>query len=155
MTQFHAEARIYSSETNDFVSQSHMQFAQILNEYDDTLTLEYVPSMERDETDVKPFRIRQTPRNGQPPYIVRYLTEAEMQNPAEILAWIWEGDLKKHRPVSILERMEAREKFEQVLQMKAAEDEKEAAIDLMYNLARGGRDRKHYYRHNGKKFERG
>jgi hypothetical protein len=152
MTTFHTEPRIYSSETHDFVSQKHMQFAQILSEYDDTLSLEYVPSMDRDETDTKPFRIRQTPRGNQAPYIVRYLTEAEMNNPAEILAWIWEGDLKKHRPVSVLERMEARENFERVLQMKAEDDEREAALDLMTNLVSGGKDHKHYYRHNGKTF---
>jgi hypothetical protein len=155
MTQFQTEPRIYSSETHDFVSQKHMQFAQILSEYDDTLSLEYVPSMDRDETDTKPFRIRQTPRGDQPPYIVRYLTEAEMDNPAEVLAWIWEGDLKKHRPVSILERMEAKEMFDRVLQMKAQDDEREQAIDEMMFLATGGRDKKHTVKHNGKKFERG
>lgn len=155
MTQFTTEARVYSSETRDFISQKHQQFAQILNEYDDTLTLEYVPTLDRTEDDTKPFRIRQTPRDGRKPYIVRYLTAAEMDRPAEILAWIWEGDLKKQRPVSVLERMEAQTKFEQVLKMKQEDEIREEQKDLLLNLVTGGRNRLHTYRHNGKKFERG
>lgn len=146
---------IYDSSVKDFLDSNHMRLAQVLADYDDTLTLEFVPRLDRDEEDTKPFRIIQTPRDGRAPYVVRYLSEYEMKNPAQVLEWIWEGDFKKHSPDAIFNRMEARRIAAEVLDIRKQEDDRAEQVDLVANLARGGTDKKHYYRHNGKTFHRG
>lgn len=155
MQTLHAgAARLYDSNVRDFIDSKHQRLAEILHDYDDTLSLEYIPSMERDENDTKPFRIRQTPRDGRAPYIVKYLSAREMDDPAAVLEWIWEGDFRKHNPDAIFNRLEARRLTKELLEKKDEMAEREEAIDLMTNLAAGGKDHKHYFRHNGQTFRR-
>jgi len=147
-------ARTYDSSVRDFISAKHQHLAEILHDYDDTLTLEFIPSMARDETDSKPFRVVQTPRDGREKYVVRYLNEREMDDPRQVLEWIWEGDFRKHNPDAIFNRLEARRIAEELLKEKNEADERAAQVDLMTNLASGGRDHKHYFHHAGKTFRR-
>lgn len=146
--------QIYDSTVHDFLDSKHMRMAQILHDYDDTLSLEFIPSMDRDESDTKPFRIVQTPRDGRAPYIVRYLSVKDMDNPAQVLEWIWEGDFRKHNPDAIFNRLEVRRLADQLLKQRQEDDEKAERIDLLASLASGGVDHKHYYRHNNKTFRR-
>jgi len=151
---FTGEAKVYDSTVRDFISSKHQQFAEILADYDPTLSLEFVPTLAREEGDTKPFRIKQTPSDGKAPYIVKYLTEYEMNNPAEILLWIWEGDFKKHNPDGIFKRMEARRIADDLLKQKKEDDEKEERVDTLANIVSGGRDHKFFYRHNGRIYRR-
>lgn len=147
--------QIYDSTVHDFIDSKHQQLAEILHDYDPTLSLEFIPSMERDETDSKPFRIKQTPADtSKAPYIVRYLSVADMSNPAQVLEWVWEGDFKKHNPDAIFDRLEARRIAQELTKKKDEMAEREAQIDLMANLAGGGRDKKFFYKHNGQTFRR-
>lgn len=155
MTYFETgTARAYDSTVRDFISSKHQHLAEILHDYDDTLSVEFIPSMARDENDTKPFRVVQTPRDGRDRYVVRYLSEREMDDPQQVLLWIWEGDFKKHNPDAIFNRLEARRIAEELLKEKNEEDERAERIDLMSNLVSGGRDHLHYYRHDGKTFRR-
>ena len=148
------DARLYDSTVHDFISSKHQHLAEILADYDDTLSLEFIPAMARDDTDSKPFRVVQTPRDGREKYVVRYLNEREMSDPQQVLLWIWEGDFRKHNPNAIFDRIEARRIAEELLKEKNEADERAAQVDLMANLAMGGRDRKHFFRHNGQTFRR-
>lgn len=147
-------AKVYDSSVHDFIDQKHQQLAEILHDYDPTLSLEFVPSLDRDEGDTKPFRIKQTPLDGRAPYIVRYLTPREMDDPAQVLEWIWEGDFKKHAPDAVFNRLEVRRLAQELLKKKDEEAERAEQVDLLTNLASGGRDHLHYFKHNGKTFRR-
>lgn len=147
-------AKVYDSRTRDFISSKHMHFAEILHDYNPTLSLEFVPSLERTEEDTKPFRIVENPTDDRPRQIVRYLSEREMDNPQEILLWIWEGDFRKHSPDAIFNRLEARRIANELLKEKNLEDERAERVDLLTELARGGRHGKSFFRHNGKTFRR-
>lgn len=155
MTSFTTgSAKTYDSTVRDFISSKHQHLAEILHDYDDTLSVEFIPSLERTDDDAKPFRVVQTPRDGRDKYVVRYLNEREMDDPQQVLLWIWEGDFKKHNPDAIFNRLEARRIASELLKEKDEADERAERIDLMANLASGGRDRKHYFRHNGETFRR-
>lgn len=155
MTQFDVgDARVYDSTVRDFISSKHQQLAEILHDYNPSLSLEFVPSMARDEDDTKPFRIVETPTDDRPRNIVKYLTEREMDDPQAILLWIWEGDFRKHSPDAVFNRLEARRLAAEMLEKKKEMDEKEERVDLLANIASGGRDQKHWYRHNGHTFRR-
>lgn len=148
------DARTYDSTVRDFISSKHQHLAEILHDYDDTLSLEFIPSMARDENDSKPFRVVQTPRDGREKYVVRYLNERELNDPQQVLLWIWEGDFNKHHPDDIFNRLEAGRIAQELLKEKNEADERAAQVDLMMNLASGGRDHKHFFRHNGETFRR-
>lgn len=154
MTTFETgAARVYDSNVRDFISRKHQHFAEILHDYSPTLSLEFVPSMARDENDTKPFRIvEDSGERGR--QVVKYLSERELDDPQAILLWIWEGDFRKHSPDSIFNRLEARRIADELLKEKNEADERAERVDLMANLAAGGRDHKHYFRHNGQTFRR-
>lgn len=148
------DAKVYDSRVRDFISDRHRRMAEILYDYNPTLSLEFVPSMDRDETDTKPFRIKETPTDGRPPYVVRYLTEREMDDPVQVLEWVWEGDFRKHSPDAVFDRLEARRIARELMEEKKQEDEREQRVDLLANLTSGGKDGLHYYRHGGTTFRR-
>ena len=155
MTSFETgSAKAYDSNVRDFISSKHQHLAEILHDYDDTLSVEFIPSLERTDDDAKPFRVVQTPRDGREKYVVRYLNEREMDDPKQVLLWVWEGDFKKHSPDAIFNRIEARRIAEELLKEKNDADEKAERIDLMTNLASGGKDHRHYFKHNGQTFRR-
>lgn len=155
MTSFETgSAKTYDSNVRDFISSKHQHLAEILHDYDDTLSVEFIPSLERTDDDAKPFRVVQTPRDGREKYVVRYLNEREMNDPEQVLLWVWEGDFKKHSPDAIFNRIEARRLAKELLKEKNEADERAERVDLMANLAAGGRDHKHYYKHDGKTFRR-
>lgn len=147
------EAKIYDSTVSDFISRKHQRFAEVLADYNESLSLEFVPSMARDEDDTKPFRIvENTPERGR--QVVKYLTERELDDPEAILLWIWEGDFRKHSPDAIFNRLEAKRLASEILKQKQEDDEREERVDLLANLVSGGRDRKHFFRHGGQTFRR-
>lgn len=155
MTQFDiGAAKVYDSTVKDFISSKHQQLAEILHDYNHTLSLQFVPSMARDENDTKPFRIVETPVDGREPYVVRYLSEREMDDPQQVLLWIWEGDFRKHSPDAVFNRLEARRLADEMLKKKNEMDEREERQDMIASLASGGRDGLHWYRHNGQTFRR-
>jgi len=148
-SSFFNNARVWSSERREFVSQKHMDLATVLHDYDPNFELVYVPEHDRDATDVKPFAILSRGTEATAPHIVRYLSEAELAEPHKILAWIRMGDLRYNDPKAIIERIEAEEAFERLMNLKREEEETQDRIEKMAFLASGGRDRKNYIRHNG------
>ena len=145
---FTGNSHVWSSEVNEFISSKHQRLAEILNDYNEYFFLEYVPKRNRDTPDIKPFRIVSRVPN-KPPHIIRYLSEQEMDNPLSILEWIFEGDVTKHRPDAVFERMEAKRIAADVWAQKQEDDEEEDRRDLLTQIVRGGRDRKNYFRHDG------
>jgi hypothetical protein len=152
-SSFGTSAKVWSSERREFVSQKHMDFATVLADYNPEFSLVYIPESGRTADDLKPFAILHQPVN-KPSYIIRYLTEQELDRPQEILAWLHMGDQRYHSSNEIIARMEAEEKFEQALKLSRQQEEIEDRIEEMTFLASGGRDRKHYIRHMGHTFTR-
>lgn len=122
------------------------RFAEILHTYDPRYTLEYVPEREIQTASVdeilKPFRIVETtPELGR--QVVRYLSADEMKRPDRVLAWVWEGDFKKHRPGEVYDRIEKEETARKMLDLARERDEAQARIDYGAFLLGGGREKKH------------
>src|SRR5690606_4567838 len=119
MTSFTTgSAKTYDSTVRDFIDSKHQHLAEILHDYDDTLSVEFIPSLERTDDDAKPFRIVQTPRDGRDKYVVRYLSAHEMDDPQQVLLWIWEGAFRKHNPDAIFNRLEAKRIAAELLKEK-------------------------------------
>lgn len=141
-------SQVWNSDLGEFVSDAHVHLAQVLNDYKPTFSLVYIPKADRDADDTKPWAILDSPAN-MPAHIVRYLSDAEMQRPAEVLAWIFEGDLTKHRPDDVFARMEVKRQAEELMNLKKQEEELADHYDLIEFAARTNKNTWH---HNGKTY---
>lgn len=145
------DAPIYSQEHGEFVSSKALRLAQILADYNPYLELVFIPTSKRDATDTHPFAIKDN-SPWRKPYIVRHITEREMDDPQSILAWLFEGDLSKSGISDVMARVQAKEAAEKLLNLKREQEIAEERQELVAALVVGGRDKKHVFRHNGKIF---
>lgn len=114
-------AGTWDSSQGAFISSRHQRMAEVLRDYNPNFSVAWVPPKDRDAALRFPFAIiDSTP--GRRPYIMRYLTDEQISDPASVLAWVFEGDLSKHRPVDVLQRIELREAAQKLLDMRAEEE---------------------------------
>lgn len=148
-------AGTWSSEHGEFISDTHRRFAEVLNDYNPNLSLLFIPARERKLGDRWPFAIQeQIPGRG--PVIIRYLDEASMADPKQILAWLFEGDIRRHRVVDVLDRLDAEAAADQLLKQKKWVEDAEDRQDKIAFYVSGGRDKRHSIQHRkGMKIERG
>lgn len=149
------DAPFYSQEFGEFLSSKAARLAEVLRDYNPYLELCFIPSSKRDDTDTRPFAIRDnSPWRlvGGEGYIVRHLTEAEVDRPNEVLQWLFEGDLSKHGVSEIVARAQAKEAAEKLVGLKREQDIAAERQELAAALVTGGRDKKNFYRHGGKIF---
>lgn len=145
------DAPFYSQEHGEFLSSKAARLQEVLQDYNPYLELVFVPRSKRDDTDTHPFAIRDnSPWRGG--YIVRHITEAEMERPDQILAWLFEGDLSKHGVSDLMARQKAREAAEQLLNLKREQDLAAERQELAAEILKGGRNKLNSYRHGGKIF---
>lgn len=144
-TSFATSGQVWNSERGEFISTEHQAFAGILKDYNPCLSLVYIPMNDRGDRDQFPFAILED-APGKEPYIVRYMTEEQMLHPEDVLTWLFEGDLRRHRPGDILTRIELREKAQELLKLKKREEELEDIADRGVFAATGGRDKLHTFK---------
>ena len=146
---------VYNPDLKEFVREDHMHLAQILKDFKPTYNLVYIPQKDRStpEEKLKPWAILDKPDNL-PEYVVRYLSEDEMKEPHKVLAWLFDGDIVRHGAENVLRRIEAEEQAKKLMELKRQEDELEDRIEIAEFFVTGGRDKKHTFTYNGKKFNR-
>ena len=133
-----------------FVSEKHLHVAELLNEYDDQLTLEWIPPDKRAIDDDKPFAVRCTPTNGDKPYYVTFVTEDEVDE--RLLAFVIANDMAKAPggPKGLQAHLDAQEAARQAMKMKQDIEREEERLDLIKHIVRSPLSR---YRHNGVTYE--
>lgn len=149
-TTLHKSSVVWNSDLGEFINEKHAHLAQVLNDYKPTLSLVYIPKKDRDENDTKPWAIIDQPlKKNMPPHIVRYLTDAEMANPEEVLSWIFEGDLDRHRPDDVFARMEAKRAAKELLDLKRQEEE---MLDFQDKIEFAAKTNLHTWKHDGRTY---
>ena len=88
---------IYVPVDGQFVSQEHMYIAEIINDYDPTLSLAWIPSDKR-EPGEQPFAVVARPANGLE-YVVFYADQCDHR----ILDRLWSMDNQKHNVLDSLD----------------------------------------------------
>lgn len=139
----------WNSEFGAFISDAHVHLAGVLHDYNRNFELQFIPPKDRGATDTKPWRIvDNTP--GVKSYVMRWLSDEEMKDTNAILAWIFEGDMSKHRPVDVFDRMQAKERADELLKLKKREEELEDISDFG-DFVFGSRS-PHTFKHNGQTY---
>lgn len=148
-------AKVWSSELGEFVDQRHVILAGMLNDYSDgRLSLAYLPAASQGSFGQhKPFQIQERRNDGQL-VAIRNLTHAEMQDPAAIMAWVVKGDVARRGAMTVFQEMEIERIAAEAMKERQHEEARADRREMIETLARGGRDRKHFYRHDGRTFRR-
>lgn len=152
-THLKEAAGVWDSDSGAFLTNNHRILAEILHDYNPHFSLIWIPPKDRDATDTKPFAILDS-SPGLAPYVMRYLSEPEVNRPDEILAWIFDGDLSRNRPVDVIRRMENRDNARELMRLKKEEEERQDRIEMGAFLFSGGRNKLNRIRHEGKVFRR-
>lgn len=145
-------AHVYDQDFGFLPSQA-ARLADVLHDYNPYISLVFIPPRERSEADVFPYALLdRSPAHA--PYIIKHLTERELEDPASVLAWLFEGDLSKHSQVDIMARQKLKQDAEKLLKIQEQEDARQERLELSTALLSGGVNNKHYFRHSGKTFRR-
>lgn len=134
-------AHIFDNEVGHFVSERHRIVAEIIHDYDDSLSLVWIPPDKRSFDEGQPFAILHSPGN-QPSYIVRKLSENDVNE--HLLAWLWSNDSARNgRDLNgYLSSLNA---AKEAMRLKHQQEQREQGADFMLSVLKG----KNYYRHNG------
>lgn len=137
---------VYDSQTGTFVNEKHRRVAEIVQDYDPTLFLVWIPPAQRTEAKDRefPFAILHKPLN-RPEYIVRTVKESEVDE--RLLAWLWSNDAERTNPLAMLEKEEA---ARQAMELHARQEERDEAIEIGTAILNSPLNT---YRHNGKVYK--
>lgn len=102
------------------------RIAEVINDYDDTLFLQFVPPADRTAFDLKPYRIIQVHPNYEP-YVVMYLAENELDH--RVLEALFNADVNKNDLITRLDNSDRAKKAMALKeQLDRIEEEKEFAL---------------------------
>lgn len=83
-----------------FLSADHMRIAEIINDFDPTLFLVWIPPENREPEDIYPYAVVCRPDDGSE-YLVLRIRENEMDH--RVLARLWERDSKNGNVLDLLD----------------------------------------------------
>lgn len=129
--------------SDEWVSAEFQRLAEIVNDYDHHLFLEYIPPERQESLDdiVKCFRIIDDRNNK----VV--LWADSVSNPQEILTRLWSMDLARG---DVMGRLDAANNAAEALKLKKQIDEQEAAKDFSAFVIQNTRSR---WTHNGRIYD--
>ena len=150
-TNLGQSAGVWNSALGQFISSNHERVAEMIQDYNPNFGLVFIPEKDRGATDTKPYAILDsTP--GRIPYIVRYISLREMEDPTSIIEWIFMGDLSKRRASDVFDRIQAREAAETLVALKEKEAQLEQDLEFA-NFVFGSRS-KNVWEHNGRTYRK-
>ena len=114
----------WNEESGHFLSAEHQRVAQIINDWEPTLSLVWIPPENRQVGEPFPFAILHSPV-GETPYIVRRVKESEVDH--RLIAWLWNSDKKN---VNILDKIEKEEQAKRAIQLLEEEEASAQAKEL-------------------------
>ena len=132
------EADVYvPTESGHFVSETHARIAEIINDYDPTLSLAWIPPDKREPGDA-PFAVIHRPL-GQPEYVVCYSDTCD----ENLLARVFSMDSTKH---DIWANVNASQAAAEALKLKRQMEEMAEMDDIRKSIIKSNL---HTYRHDG------
>jgi hypothetical protein len=137
----------YVLQDGRFISQHHQRIAELIANYDPTLSLVWIPDTERiTEEDKKyPFGILCTPTNGNPPYMVFKIPEDRVDQ--RLLTELWAWDATRHNISDTIDMQYISERGNIAKKAQEIRDHNRAmGLDILNSP-------KHNYKHNGVRYD--
>lgn len=114
------------------ITQNQLRLKEIIEDYDPDMSLVWIAPEMRTPADTHPFAIEHSPP-GRAKYIIFTMTEEEMQNPAAILARLFEGDLRKN---DVWKNIENYKTAQKILELKEQMDKHAERVEIARYAAR-------------------
>lgn len=133
-------AYLLGQENGYALSVQHLRISEIIQDYDPTLELAWIPPDQRNFDDTEPFAVIHRPI-GKPAYIAMTLREDQVNE--GLLARLWMHDNKNG---SVLNWVEARDAAYKAMKLKEEMDEAEMKKDVVKSIVKSP---KSVYRHEG------
>lgn len=124
-----------------WVSEEYERLARIVQDYDQAFELRWIPPEHRTRDDKKPYVVVDTTTERPIVYA------SELDSPTDILATIFQSDMKQG---NVLERIEARERAEKIIQLKERHDRLEELLEKYQWMAESNLN---YMKVDGKKYD--
>lgn len=121
-------AMIYDTVSGEMISQKMNRIQEIIQDYDPTLRLAWIPPKERTAFDKYPFVLIHSPV-GKPEYIAMTLKEDEVNE--SLLARLWMHDNRRN---NVLDRLEAEDAARQAIEFKQKMDAEEIRKELVSTI---------------------
>lgn len=124
---FGTSSVVWNPDLGEFISEEHRRVAEIIHDFNPYFSLVFIPKNQRttEQERAKPFAILQSGVPNMRDTIIRHLSEEEMRDSSSVLAWLFEGDQRRHRSGDILRKIEAKDAAERALAMKREMDQRE------------------------------
>lgn len=129
------------ADNGTWVDENFERLARVVQDYDPSLVLAWIPPDKRTRDDKKPYAIMDI-RTNQP-----VMFASELETPVGILERLFNADNQKG---NVLDRLEARENAEKALAMKEWLDKREEVNEVAKFFINSPL---HTVKHNGKKFD--
>lgn len=127
-----------------FVSGAHMRIAEIIKDYEPTLSLVWIPIDQRSEEDRgREFAVVHSP-DGQRPYTVFHCSAEEVDH--RLLARLFQGDTAKK---NVLGWLDSIEEAKAIIKAKQEADLAEERQEIVRSIIKSP---KSVYKHNGVKY---
>ena len=120
-------------------SDLHRRVAEVINDWDPTVFLAYVPPEERAFNEEFPFALLHQPE-GRPSYIIRKLRPEEVNE--SLITWLWSNDLAS---TDVFGTLEAQDRAREALRLKEKLERKEELQALGTAILKSP---KSIYKHN-------
>jgi len=129
------------TDSGHWVSESHMRIAEIIRDYDPSLSLVWIPVDQRSEEDRgREFAVVHSPPDG-PTYTVFHCPASEVDH--RLLARLFNGDMAKNNVLNWLDSIEEAKAIIKAKQdMELAEERQELVKSII-------KSPKSVYKHNG------
>lgn len=130
------------AEDGHWINENHARIAELINEYDPTMELLWIPPEYRvKNSNEAPYAVRHNPPDKEP-YIMFYIKEDELDH--RVLARIYRGDTTKN---DVQAMIESSDKAWNNLRTKIALEKAAERQDFIKTVVGSN---KHQFKHNGK-----
>jgi hypothetical protein len=134
----------WDSKTRQYIDRDHQRIAEIVNDYDPSLFLCWIPPDKRTPGDDQVFALVHQ-RIGQPEQVVKTFRANEIDE--RIIAWIFRADTTRN---DVLSQIDAQNAAAALVEAKQWEETRAEMKDFMATVLKSP---KHVFKHDGKRFE--
>lgn len=134
----------YDGQSGQYINTDHQRIAQIVNDYDPSLFLCWIPPDKREPGETQTYALIHQ-RVGQPEQVVTTFCDNEIDE--RVLAWIFRADTTRS---DVLSAVDAQNAAAKLVEAKQWEDARAEMRDFMATVLKSP---KHVFKHNGMRFE--
>lgn len=120
----------YDPDAKVWINERFQRIAEIIHDFDPSLSLVWIPEGQRDETDTKPYALCHEPA-GQAPYIIFHLDEDDLDH--RLIASIFQARSDADNLVAVIDAQEAAQKAVELKETMAMQEEEREKAKFLFN----------------------